>query len=75
MNSSEKAEGPAADRTQKTATITAAGAYPDHQTYMHYTLGSRLEWMRRHEHWWIREVRRHQAECDWCRRCDPEVAA
>jgi hypothetical protein len=25
---------------------------------------------RERSHWWIAEVRRHQASCDWCRRCD-----
>jgi hypothetical protein len=49
---------------------TRSDSTPDHDVYLSYTLGSRLAWLERHEHWWIREVRRHQAECDWCRRCD-----
>jgi hypothetical protein len=31
----------------------------------------------RHErsHWWIRMIHEHQAQCDWCRRCDGEAVA
>jgi hypothetical protein len=26
-------------------------------------------------HWWLGDIRRHQAECTWCERCDGAVAA
>ncbi len=69
----EKAEGPAADRTPKTATNAtnqAVTSYPDHATHMRQ-LADRIGWLDRHEHWYRRCVRWHQAECrsESCRRC------
>jgi hypothetical protein len=36
-----------------------AESYPSHETYMRQ-LASRIAWLERHEHWWIRDVRRRQ---------------
>lgn len=54
MSPPEKAEGPAADRTQETATTTQpARAYPSHETYM-AQLASRIRWLEHRRHWWLR---------------------
>lgn len=31
-----------------------------HDIYMRYTLGSRLRWLDRHRHWWIRSIKRYR---------------
>jgi hypothetical protein len=51
MTSDEKGRPPR--RGPADNTITAAGAYPDHQTYMR-GLGRRIRWLERHRHWWLR---------------------
>jgi hypothetical protein len=55
-------------------TDDADRALADHETYMRQ-LASRIWRLDRQTHWWIREIRRHQATCDRCERCDGQVAA
>jgi len=47
-----------------------------HDVYMRQ-LAARIRWLERHDHWWIRMIRQHQATCSSCPRCDwePGVAA
>ncbi len=56
---SEKAEGPAADRTPSaTSNANQAAGYPSlgHEGHMRL-LADRIAWLERHEHWWARQLR------------------
>jgi hypothetical protein len=67
--------GTRADATTKTYRQPEAYLSPPHEVYLRYTLASRIRWLERHRHWWIRSIAEHQATCSSCRRCDGEVAA